>query len=83
MSDKLNRYKIKKNININKIKEDMADDIIKTIREDNLDIDDIALNLGMSVEELTKMILNPKQSHGSELFWIENNVSSTAKTRKK
>lgn len=59
---------------INEIKVDMADTIIQMIREENLDITNVAIKLGMTVEEVINIILRPNDAFGSELLLIDNAV---------
>lgn len=67
---------------IEKIKEQMSDDIIKTIRDDQLDYKEIALDLGISEERLVTILFYPKCSYGSELFLVSDNINKKKTLRR-
>ena len=70
-----NGKRYKKNIeNIDKIKELWADEIIKDIRKNEINFSDIALNLGITNEELASILIQPDKSTGSEVMLVADNV---------
>lgn len=70
-----NGKRYKKNIeNIDQIKELWADEIIKDIRKNEINFSDIALNLGITNEELASILIQPDKSTGSEVMLVADNV---------
>lgn len=84
MNNKIEKYKeIRKNINIIEIKEQISNDIIQTIRTENINYPDIASKIGMTTEKFSNILLQPKNANGSELLLISDNIPPKKLTHKK
>ena len=52
----------------------MSDEIIQRLREYNLDYREVALNLGMTNEQVASYLLNPNNEAATSLLLISDNV---------
>lgn len=63
------------NINIEEVKKNLSNEIIDKIRNEKVDLDKLALNMGISKENLMSTLINTYSSHGSELLLINDNIN--------
>ena len=77
MTDKIKTYReLRNKINISLTKENISDEIIKTIRTENINYPDLALELGISKEKFSDILLQPQNASGSELLLISDNINT-------
>ena len=70
---------LKNEIGYEKIKENFSNKIIERIRNEKIDIEEVALALGISKESVLNMLVNPYTCRGSELALINDNIEKRLK----